>query len=298
MHPGSATRVAYVFTLVRHLRFALPAIGGCLLFAASVAGAAETVVVHTLSGRVLTGEIDAQSTADELLLRMTAPGIVAMTGVRWTEIVRVEFQEQSYTADAFRPLAERLKSPLPKDFFVKTPAEQLAEAERAAAAARENAIDRRVRSLAIDAYLANWDQDAEVDGLELRIYPLNADRNIVPVNGIVTTELIGQRYLPEQLFEPIREPVSLIEKWTSRVDASRFNTDGTVVRLPFRNNHPEFDLAIRYFGQVNAKLNIRGQGTYDATVPVTLRTFSPLREQLQFNYGTRFFPGERTRFGW
>lgn len=262
-----------------------------------VVSAAETIVVHTHDGRVRTGVVDAQTTGTDLWLRASSPGIVAMSSIRWNDISRIEAGGKIYPVEAFVAVSERFKSSLSADFFAKTPADRLEEAERAAEAARLNAVDRRVQSLTIDAYLANWDRDAEVDGLELRVYPLNIDRAVIPVDGLVTAELIGQYYPEIHIFDPVQQEVQLLEKWTERVHPRSFGNDGAVLRLRFRARHPEFDLAVRYFGQVNVKLNVQGQGTYDATVPVTLRTFSPLREQLQLYHGTGFSHASAIRWG-
>lgn len=290
-----AERVGDINRRVAAVSLCLAAVLACSVRTAS---AAEAVIVHTIDGRTLTGAVDRQTTGAELWLRASAPGIVAMSSVRWRDIARVEAEGETHSAGSFASVAERLKSSLPADFFAKTAAERREDVERSAEESQRNSFERRVQSLAIDAYLANWDRDAEVDGLELRVYPLNFERTVVPVNGLVTAELFGQYVPPIHIFDPVLEEVSLLEKWTEHVDARLFGNDGAVFRLRFRSNHPEFDLAVRYFGQVNVKLNIHGQGTYDATVPVTLRTFSPLREQLQLYHGHRFFPRERTGLGW
>src|SRR5438128_453298 len=77
----------------------------------------------------------------------------------------------------------------------------------------------RVRSIRIEAELANWDADAEVDGFELRLYPLSTVRTVVPRAGLLTAQLFGQNITPDQMFEPTRDDYSRLQRWSRRVAA-------------------------------------------------------------------------------
>jgi hypothetical protein len=263
-------------------------------FVASVGLAADTVVAHTRNGRILTGAVDAQTTPARLWLRLTEPNIVAFSSVDWRDVTRINARGREYSAEEFRPEAIREKSDVPANVFVKPVVERRPVV---VADGREVADGRRgsprVQSLKIDVELANWDQNAEVDGLEIRVYPLTAERNVVPVRGMLTVQLIGQNLTPDLMFEPVGENYSRLDYWSVRLGPADFGSQEAVVRLPFRRMHPEFEVDIRNYGQVNASLNVTGQGVYDATVPVFLRTYSPLRERLQQFNRYRFFPGER-----
>jgi len=250
--------------------------------------AAEPVVAHLRNGRTVSGVVDAQTTRTRLWLRLTAPNIVALSSVDWRDVTRIEAQGRDYSAEEFRPEAVRQKTNIPANIFVK-PAVKAGES-----VANEKRTWPRVQSLRIEAELANWDQDAEVDGFEVHIYPLTSDRNIVPVSGMLTAQLIGQNLTPDLMFEPVGENYSRLERWSQRLTPASFGDQEAVVRLPFRRIHPEFEVDIRYFAQLNASLSVDGQGMYEATVPVIMRTYSPLRERLQQYDRYRFFPRERT----
>lgn len=250
------------------------------------AGAAERVIVHTRDGRILSGEIDARTGADDLWLRLSEPSILLLSPVAWRDVESAELQGRQITRDELQKATATLKTEIPKGIF----------GQPSAPAAPSLPVDPampalRVQSLAIDATIANWDSDAEVDGLEVRVYPQAADGSAVPINGQIVVRLFGQRFS----YIEIREDVTEIGKWTERLRPRQFTAaDGSaVIRLPFRVLHPEFDLDVRWFGQVNATLNVAGQGVYDASVPVVLRSFSPLRDYLHLYRGERFFPGER-----
>jgi hypothetical protein len=257
-------------------------------FFASAGLAAEPVVAHMRNGRSLTGVVDAQTTSRRLWLRLTAQNIVALSSVDWRDVTRIEASGRNYSVNEFLPEAIRQKSHVPANVFVKP------IAKRGDPVVDERKVLPRVRSLKIDAELANWDGDAEADGFELRISPLASDRNVVPVSGMLTVQLIGQNLTPDQMFEPIGENYSRLEYWSMQIKPRSFDGQEAVVRLPFTRIHPEFDVDVRMYGQLNASLNVDGQGVYDATVPVIMRTYSPLRERMQQYNRYRFFPGERT----
>lgn len=257
-------------------------------FVAGTGLADEPVVAHLKNGRKLTGVVDAQTTTARLWLRLNETNIVAHSSVDWRDVARVQAQGRNYSADEFRPQALRQKSDVPNRVF----ANRVAENKRNAV--DESKVTPRVQSFRIEAELANWDRDAEVDGFEVHLYPLDAARNIVPVNGMVNLQLIGQNLTPDLMFEPVGENYSRLERYSERISRDRFEDREVVVRLPFRRIHPEFEVDVRIYGQLNASLSVDGQGIYDATVPVIMRSYSPLRERLQQYNRSRFFPGERT----
>ncbi len=262
---------------------------------ASAGLAGDAVVAHLRNGRSMTGVVDEQTTPRRLWLRLTAPDIVAHSSVDWRDVARIRTQGRDYSAEEFLPQALRQKSKVPDNFFRKP-------AAAAGAAADEGRRDRaaekkaapRVQSLQIEASLANFDSSAVVDGFEVHVSPLATGRDVVPVSGVLTVELIGQNLTPDLMFEPVGEKYSRLERWSVRLARSDFDGREAVVRLPFRSMHPEFDIDVRYYGQLDASLNVDGQGVYDATVPVVLRTYSPLRERMQQYDRYRFFAGERT----
>ncbi|OHB71112.1 MAG: hypothetical protein A2V70_04065 [Planctomycetes bacterium RBG_13_63_9] len=204
-------------------------------------------------------------------------------------------------------LAERLKSELPDDFFSaslpaqteapesesrRTTASEPSELRSTSHQGKREPPHRKVQSLRIEAALANWDGDVEVDGLEIRVCPLAADGTIVPADGMLSVRLIGRRVrgrAGDGIFVEL-------DRWSRRIRASDCDSWGVVYRLAFRRIHPEFDLDFAVEGLVHGQLGVPGQGNFEASVPTQIRTYAPIREDLQLLRHQRFFPQERT--GW
>lgn len=152
---------------------------------------------------------------------------------------------------------------------------------------------RRVTSLAIDAWTANWDADVEVDGLIVEVAPSDAEGLLVPVWGTLEVRLFAQRRAGGK--HP--EPFDMRQRWTERVRPSDFGRGAAAARYrlafaPSASN-PEFDGAVARYGAVVVELSVPGQGTYTATAStVRLRPPSPVRDALERATGERFFPGE------
>ena len=137
----------------------------------------------------------------------------------------------------------------------------------------------------------NWDRDVEADGLYVYVTPLNRQREMVPVNGTVKMRLIGRRprlHDGHSVFQDVQD-------WTVPARAADFQGYHAVYRFPFNVVHPEFDLDLFQHGLLNVRLNVQRQGIFEASVPVHLREYNYLRDQLQLLDGQRFFPNESTR---
>ncbi|MHC4402590.1 MAG: hypothetical protein ACYTG0_23250 [Planctomycetota bacterium] len=247
------------------------------------------VVAQLRDGRVLQGEVDAATDDSLLWLRWTAPSMAVSGSVRWSDVVRVRLGDRVLTAEEFRPLADDMASKLPDDFFTKKTASQAA-ASSSGALPHRPPEPRQVRSLRIDAAVANWDTDVEADGLEVRVSPIGDDGSVVPVDGVLSVKLITEAFAPTRRREAFPE----IGHWSQRIRAADFGNGRALYRLPYRRAHPEFDLDLGSWGVANARLSVRGGGSFGASAPVTLRPYSRIRDNHQLYRGTRFLPGERT----
>ena len=150
---------------------------------------------------------------------------------------------------------------------------------------------RCVRSLAVDAWVSNWDSDVEVDGLVVEVRPLDAHGAVVPVHGVLEVKLIGW---PIDITTAGQPPVRL-GRWTQLVRPAELGSLGGRYRLPFQSVHPEFNLQWASYGAVCARLSVPGQGVFEATQSsVRIRPYSAVRDHLQQVTGQRFFRVERT----
>lgn len=262
----------------------------------------DFVAVQLRDGRILSGVVDERTDGVELWLHSAEPSILVLTSTPWAEIRSARVAGKTLTADDFQKEAEQSKTPLPIATF-RQPAVSVQPAKPAPS---------RAQSLDLFASIANWDRDAESDGLSLRLNPLSADGSTTAVDGLLVVRLLGRRRgtrdlrtsppsfgfwtngTPTTTYAPLHADERYVEigRWTERIKASRFTRDGYLARLPFQNLQPEDDLDLDGDGLVECRLSVKGQGILNATTYVSLREYSPLRDQLQIDRGTRFFPDE------
>ena len=155
---------------------------------------------------------------------------------------------------------------------------------------------RAVKSLTIKATVANWDQDAEVDGLLLHVQPLDGFGIVVPVEGNLDVQLATEATLVTG-GRSIRRDDSfrITERWSVPIHVNQFDATGTVVKLPFRRFHPERHFDIASDALALARLRLPTAGAFDASDPfVQLRPASRFRDDLQLQQSRRLYPGEGT----
>lgn len=271
---------------------------GCLPLAAD-AGALATaeVAVQLRDGRTVFGQIDERTDNDFLWLRRTAPAIVLRSVFSWKQIVRAKHGDEELSAEKLRLLAQQAKSDASKKPATLPPRHKaIAPPDLIPTAA----IDRhrhwrgagRIRSLHVEAVVANWDDDVEDDGLLVRIYPLTADGRFIPVTGSLQVTLTGRALQGTRRRDNFPE----IDRWSKKVRASDFGPDGAVYKLPFRNFRPERNLDIDIEGLLNARLSVPTQGVFNASdANVRLRRLSKFRDRLQLQRGRRLHPRENAR---
>jgi len=268
-----------------------------------VASAAPIVVIQLHNGRVLTGNVDSRTSDSELWLHTTEPSIVILCSIAWNDVRTVKIGDKVLPQNDLRRTLQNLKVPIPDDVF-----------RHPTVRSRPMTVPNpKIVSLEIRAKLANWDRDLEPDGLELRVSPLTAEGNSTAVDGLITIGLMGRRLGTSERLEPQSrfgfhsnggspreysprgQSARYVElgRWSERLKKAEGQPAGYhLLRLPFRTVQPEYDLDVALDGQLDVRLNLKGQQIQTASTPVQLRQFSPFREELQLNRGTRFFPDE------
>ncbi len=156
---------------------------------------------------------------------------------------------------------------------------------------------RRVKTLVIRAYPAQWNRDALTDGLRISVAPLDSQGQIVPVNGQIEFTLVVEiEKLNGGQVGSIRPEFRDTARKNFIVKSSDFVNGPAYYELPFDHGHPEFDVNIGNQGLVHARLSIPGQGVFEASdAQVTLREFSRFRDQLQYFTPSRYLPIENIR---
>jgi len=276
--------------------------------------AEQAIVVDLASGRSLVAAVAPQTDGTTLWLRWSHGTIRVLRPIDWERVVRAEYAGQELSGEQLRRL---LVGPEPLVSTGPTRAESLAPVEggfhlrslrrpatpvagptpatssRPPTSTREPGAGtpRLVKSLAIDAWAANWDDDVEVDGVVVDVRPLDAQGAITPVHGTLEVQVIGWR---TGRTRPDQSPIRL-GRWTQSVEPDDFVLRGTGYRFPFRSGHPEFDLQLAPHATVHARLRVPGRGGFDATSgDVRIRPYSALRDHLQQTTGQRFYDVERT----
>lgn len=262
--------------------------------------AAEQVVVEMRDGRELSGEVDVRTDQEALWLRNTAPSIVLRSAVAWNEIVHARHAGQILSVEELRALAPTVKTRLDDQFFAddSKPAGPRPRGT-ATISPGEDAPhrSRKIRTLRIEATIANWDADVEPDGLRVVVAPADALGEVVPVDGQITFKLIGQtQQTPTSERSRRRELFPELGRWTRSVRKRDFTSWGVTYDIPFRTSNPAFDLAVSPAALLHARLGVSGQGTFNASdAHVWLRDLSAIRDQLQMYGKRRFFPDENAR---
>jgi hypothetical protein len=254
---------------------------------------AAEVSVALVEGRTLVGEVDGRSDERHLWLRFGNGATTIRRSIAWSKIAAAREAGAVVGAERLRELAAQDRTT-----FVPPPAPAALntwrvppDATRAAAATVAT-----VRSLTIDAYLANWDADVETDGVLLGFAALDDFGAPVPVSGTLEVELIAERLPPYSRGNGF--PV--LARWTRAVTADEAATAGGLqrARLEFQAQHPDYQLYLPRFALVHARLVVPGQGVFEASLDgVALRGFTPVRDRLEAASGTRLFSHEQTGRG-
>jgi len=284
----------------------LPKIGEQRTASAQEQDVASTIDVDLASGRTFTAHVDPRTDASTLWLRSQRRGTTMsiLRPVQWDQVVSARVGRDEVSGEQLRGIVETVRlampavePPDPQSDLTITSAD-IKERSRPGKSrtdiptvpSRDPALPR-VRSLAIEASVADWDADVEVDGLLVRVFPLDGQGAVVPTHGTLEIDLTAKHT------GVVRQPWPLVPagRWTKQVRRADFVPSGVVYRLPFQGKHPEFDLDLAPYGTVHARLSVPGQGTFEATRAATrIRPADPMRDELQQIAGRRFLPQERT----
>ena len=282
------------------------------LCSASVASAAEMVSVKLQSGRRFTAEISPRTDAHRLWLRFRAEGVSLLRPIDWDRVVEARYKDQTLSADELRELATELVAHEPLDADViaptKTPVTNPATTTNPSPTA--NALSpssppphlvaaAQVRTVDFYARVANWDNDADADGLLLNVFPQDADGNAVAVSGTLEVDLIGYRIKDFSTASQSRGYVlDRLGHWSQRISANDLQPGGIRVKLPFQTAQPEFNSQLGIYGLVHVRLVVPGQGVFENSQDaVRIRSFAPTRDVLEQQRDRRYFSVERTGRG-
>ena len=270
-------------------------LAGLLFLLPESAGRAEgQVAVQLQSGRKFNAAIDARSNDARLWLRFGDGRLIVLRPIDWNHVASGTIDGRPLGHDEFKTAALRIAADARQAVATGGNGKPPLGAEETEVRVAPPAAAQycpRLQAIHIDAYVANWDDDVEVDGLVVHLHTLAEDGGAANVRGTLMVEAFGE----SSGRGPDRPAVGEIDRWSQAVEPDDFGPNGAVYRLEFLRRHPEFDLDIGPFALVHAELTAPGHGTFeDSQSTVRVRPYSAFRDRLQQDSGQRFLSQERT----
>jgi hypothetical protein len=254
----------------------------------------QTVRVTLHDGRVVAGLVDGRTDLDHLWLGSESQGVQLLSRFPWPAIASAEqhgerleidqLQKQAVVHLTLEPSIAALEPRQPNT----QPHKEWSERD----VFPSQVTPLRVQSLDIESRLANWDNDAEIDGLLVTVFPNTAAGVWTAVRGTLDLRLIGEIYPRAE--HPHRYPRAgfhVLARASHVVRELDFQYGPATFRLPFQDLDPEVARDIASYGVVEARLGVSGQGVFEASEPFQrLRQASPTRDRLQLLRGQRAIP--------
>ena len=251
-------------------------------------GTADQIATITLhDGRTVRGSIDQRSDQHYLWLRTQHPNLVLVSRFPWSSVLNLKqgalpegrTNGDSHAQENPDQLDGANRIPLERVTAPAEPSENQLGGEQLTIGLlpmlpppwavglhdRPRPNPRAVRSLRLEVEVANWDHDAEPDGLRVLVTPLDYHGYTVPVDASIDFQLLtdrqharGGRHVRRR-----REDVRL-EEWSERMWAQDFGPHGAVYELPFRNFTVGTDFEIAPEAVLTARLGVAGSGAFRA----------------------------------
>lgn len=268
-----------------------------VLFCSSPAAAQTPISVTLQSGRTFAGIVDRASDDKTLVLRSGSATVSMQRPIAWESVASAMNGDQAISIDDLKKLAA---------------ADNGAAAPTIDNVTKPNLIIRRYppppppepqppapnppNSLRMDAAVVNWDQDVENDGLLVMLEPVDVNGFVTPVSGTAEITWYGGRFSggwPDRGWKAER-----LGYWQVPVRSSELTYRGYLLKLPFQNLSPEFDMRMVNYSLVNVRLNVPGAGMLETSLDgIRVRPWSPFRDMLQQRNQTRWLPTEMTGRG-
>ncbi len=256
-----------------------------LLLAACVSTVHAVPVVRVLDdqGASHHGVVDART--DELLLwlRQDQEHASLATSVLWSSIVLAKVDDEEVNVADLRQRIPKLKSLRASLDVLLGPVDIRPYQQRRIYTRNREAA----AAISIRACLANWDRDAQPDGIELQLMVYDRFGSTISARGDMSITLTGRRLTSRH-----RSEVATLARWSEPVAVSHFGKSGNAARyrLPFRGFDPEGQLGIGDEAVIDVSLGVSGQGRFATRAPLLLRELPLIEDRLERQTGRLAFP--------
>ena len=248
------------------------------------------VIVHAKSGRTWEATIDRQTDANRLWLRFESGRSYSLRPIQWQRVVWVQVGEERLNADdAAARVADLLKNPF-DDGQQDEPARGAVEPSPPRLRPSRVNASATAKAIVADAWLANWDQDVESDGLVVQLQLIDGQGNSLLTGGYLEAELWSARRR-NQSSRPRGAGVAVerVGRWARQLSNAELDSP---IQLPFQVQHPDFQTAWGHVGVLRLRLAVPGHGVFETSIDaVRIREFSPTRDQLELLENRRFCRG-------
>ena len=237
----------------------------------------EPIVTLLLrDGRRISGALTPRTDSRTVWLQSASGSIVIASGFDWQQVRGVLHEDRWLTsAECERLVTQVVTAARNGDTDRPHPLAAVPGSEHSLMAVERLPSDPtpRVASLHIEAILANFDSDAEPDGLRVLVTALDARGLPVLVDGQLELSLTadtqfrrGGRHDTRSL--PLRQHLG---EWTRRLEHTCQRSGAALVLLEFPGPVDIHEADVSPWGVLSARLGVPGQGAFDATADVWLR---------------------------
>jgi hypothetical protein len=260
----------------------------CFCALTVIANAATQLVrVETHDGRQLEGEVDQRSDEEALWLRRTEDNVILASNVAWSDIEAAEIDGKAVDLAVLASDYEKLKTAAPATFLTEFEPRTLGSQLTFPTGWHHRT---RIASIEVEAGIVNLDRTVETDGLLVTLAAFDSHGDAVPVRGSLSARLIVERldqHTGQVSFEDF-------QRWSVPVALADFHDGIAEMPLRYRRLSPEFRWDLCTAALLNVRLSVAGQGNFEASAPVAIQAFNPIRDEMRNQQGSRFYRDELT----
>ena len=214
--------------------------------------------VTLTNGRIVHGQLDSRTSPEVLWLTAQSEGITIGNQLTRADVLRIE---------------PGLLLAVPGIAAGSGAASTLALPTGIALPTGNRARFIPIRTLDAVARLANLDDDAQPDGLQVILVPRGASGEALRKAGSLSIKLLVYRGDWRNRTQRFYEE----ESWSKEVSLEDYTQQGLVIDLPFRRIVPETDAELLDVGVLRIRFNVASERSVDAQVedvPLRSRSFS------------------------